>query len=128
MASVILVAAWFLSVAGKAGSLDGDMATRALMAASGLVIAMLGNGVPKQLKPPRASVVAERRMQSGLRRVGWIMSLAGLGFALTWIVAPQAVAWPISLGVMALGFFLGIVTILGCRTGGSERSAEIAPR
>lgn len=128
MASVILVAAWFLSTAGKAGSLDGDMATRALMAASGLVIAMLGNSVPKQLKPPRTSLVAERRMQSGLRRVGWIMSLAGLAFALTWIVAPQAVAWPFSLGLMALGFFLAMVTILGCRTGGSERSAGIAPR
>lgn len=127
LASIILGAAWFLSIAREAGILDGDMSTRALMAASGLVIAMLGNSVPKQLKRPRTTVAAERRMQSGLRRVGWIMSLAGLAFALTWIVAPQVVAWPLSLSLMALGFLLAVVTILRCRTGRSERSAEIAP-
>jgi len=127
MAALILVAAWYLAAAGDAGRLDGDMSIRALMAASGLVIAMLGNSVPKQLKRPRASLAAEGRMQTGLRRTGWIMSLCGLAFALTWIVAPVAVAWPLSLGLMALGFVLAVVTILRCRSGGSAPSAGAAP-
>ena len=97
------------------------------MAASGLVIAICGNSVPKQLKRPRTSVEAERRTQSGLRRVGWIMSLAGLAFALTWIVAPEAIAWSLSLGFMALGFTLAVATILRCRTSGPAGSPEIAP-
>lgn len=119
VAAAILGAAWFLSSAGRAGIIDGDMATRAVMAASGLFIAMLGNGVPKQLKRPRASVDAERRMQSGLRRVGWTMSLAGLAFALIWIVAPEAVARPLSLAWMALAFMFVVATILRCRSGAS---------
>ena len=127
VAFLTLGAAWFLSTASKAGILDGDMSTRALMAASGLVIAIFGNSVPKQLKRPRTSFEAERRMQSGLRRVGWIMSLAGLAFALTWIVAPEAIAWSLSLGFMTLGFTLAVATILRCRTSGPAGSSEIAP-
>lgn len=128
LALIILAAAWFLSAAGKAGILDGDVSTRALMAASGLAIAMLGNSVPKQLIRPLNSSEGERRRQSGLRRVGWIMALAGLAFSLTWIVAPEAVAWPLSLGLMALGFILAVMAILRCRTGGPDRSAETASR
>lgn len=127
VATAILAAAWFLSYAGRSGLIDGEMSTRALMAASGLVVAMFGNRVPKQLKRPRASIEAERRMQSGLRRVGWIMSLAGLAFALTWLIAPQTIAWPLSLGLMALGFVLAVVTILRCRTVGSNRPARTMP-
>jgi len=120
VATAILAGAWFLSYAGRYGMIDGDMSTRALMAASGLVVAMFGNRIPKQLKRPRASIEAERRMQSGLRRVGWIMSLVGLAFALTWLIAPQTIAWPLSLGLMALGFVLAVATILRCRTVGSN--------
>lgn len=126
VAALMMGAAWFLSYAGKAGVLDGDMSTRALMAASGLVVAMLGNSVPKQLKRPRSSLEAERRMQAGLRRVGWIMLLAGLAFALTWVVAPQGVAKPLSMSVMVVGFILALVTIVRCRTGSSDRSTGIS--
>ena len=126
VAALVMGASWFLSYAGDAKILDGDMSTRALMAASGLVIAMLGNGVPKELKRPRNSLEAERRMQTGLRRVGCIMMLAGVAFALTWIVAPQGVATPLSMSIMAIGFILALATIMRCRTSRSDRSAKIS--
>lgn len=117
VAVAILAATYFLSVAGKMGLVDGDVGTRAVMAVTGLIVAILGNGVPKQLKRPRASVEAERRMQAGLRRVGWTMTLGGLAFGLTWVIAPEAVAWPLSLALMGVAFMVALATVLRCWAG-----------
>lgn len=122
VAVAILAATYFLSVAGKMGLVDGDVGTRAVMAVTGLIVAILGNGVPKQLKRPRASVEAERRMQAGLRRVGWTMTLGGLAFGLTWVIAPQAVAWPLSLALMGVAFMVALATVLRCWAGSVQPS------
>lgn len=122
VAVAILAATYFLSVAGKMGLVDGDVGTRAVMAVTGLIVAILGNGVPKQLKRPRASVEAERRMQAGLRRVGWTMTLGGLAFGLTWVIAPEAVAWPLSLALMGVAFVIALATVLRCWAGSVQPS------
>jgi hypothetical protein len=122
VAVAILAATYFLSVAGKMGLVDGDVGTRAVMAVTGLIVAILGNGVPKQLKRPRASVEAERRMQAGLRRVGWTMTLGGLAFGLTWVIAPEAVAWPLSLALMGVAFMVALATVLRCWAGSVQPS------
>lgn len=115
VAVAILAAAVFLRFAEGSGLLDGDAGTRAFMAATGLIIAWMGNVVPKQLKRPRDSLAAERRVQTALRRVGWVMTLAGLIFAGAWIVAPEAVAEPLSMIVLGAAFLVTAVTALSCR-------------
>ena len=117
LAAVMLAATYFLTLAGKAGIVDGDIGTRAIMAITGLVVAILGNSVPKTLKRPRPSVESERRIQAGLRQVGWTMMVGGLAFSLVWVIAPEAVAWPLSLAVMGIAFVIALVTILRCRSG-----------
>jgi hypothetical protein len=117
VAVAILASAAFLKFAGQAGLLDGDGGTRAIMAAEGLVLAAIGNGVPKQLKRPRSSPVAERRVQAALRRVGWAMTLAGVAVGALWVIAPVAWAQPLSLTVLGAAFLVAVQAILGCRAG-----------
>lgn len=122
LAAVMLAATYFLTLAGKAGMVNNDVGTRAVMAMTGLIVAMLGNSVPKTLKQPRSSAELEQRIQAGLRQVGWTMMLGGLAFSLAWVIAPGAIVWPLSLAVMGIVFVIALVEILRCRFGAAQPS------
>lgn len=106
-----------------AGMLDGSVGTRAAMLANGVIVALFGNLTPKSLKAPRHSIEAERRVQSALRRTGWAITLAGLAYALVWLVAPEAFAQPVSLAVLGLAVLYTLMLALRCRMRGDDGAA-----
>jgi len=124
LAAVIFTAAVGLRLAEGEGLLDGDAGTRTFMTATGLLVAAMGNGVPKRLKRLRATPEAERRVQAALRRVGWTMTLAGLVFAGLWLAAPEATAEPISLAALGLALAVAVFSIFACRTGAAGTPAS----
>lgn len=128
VAVAILASAAFLKFAGQSGLIDGDAGTRAVMAASGLVLAAIGNGVPKQLKRARSSLAAERRVQAALRRVGWAVTLAGVFIGALWVTTPEAWARPLSLTVLGAAFLVAVQAILACKASVPDASDAPAGR
>ena len=79
--ALALAATW----ARRLGHLDGDMVTRLVIGANGLMIASFGNRMPKAFVP---SDCARR-----VRRVGgWSLVLSGLVYTGLWALAPIPVA------------------------------------
>jgi cobalamin synthase len=114
----ILGATFALRELVEGGMLDGSVGTRAFMLANGVIVALFGNRIPKTLLPPSRSAEAERRRQAALRSSGWVMTLAGLLYALLWLIAPEAFAQPVSLGVLALATFYTFYRAARCKLGG----------
>lgn len=115
LAAALLAAAALLKFGSHSGWLDGDSATRFLMAFMGLLVASMANAVPKQLKSPRADLDAERRVQAGLRRVGWTMTLAGVVCFGVWLTLPQTAAWLISVPALGSAVVVALTTLWSCR-------------
>jgi uncharacterized membrane protein len=107
----------------NAGLLDGSAGVRAAMIANGIIVALFGNATPKTLRAPRHSVEAERRVQSALRRTGWVMTLAGLIYALLWVTTPEDFAQPLSMGVLGLAVVYVGVMAVRCRMRGDDSAA-----
>jgi len=82
----IVVLALACTYARRQGLLDGDMVTRLVIGANGLMIAWWGNRLPKAFVP---SACARR-----VRRVaGWSLALSGLVYAGLFLFAPLPVAY-----------------------------------
>jgi hypothetical protein len=100
VAGFILAAAAGLKYAQFAQVIDADTARRAIQVIIGLVLAVYGNFMPKDIARAR-SVRAQARVQSALRVGGWAMALAGLIHAGLWAFAPIAVAHLAAMAVVA---------------------------
>jgi hypothetical protein len=92
-----------------------ELAKRALGALLGAVVAGYANAIPKvfparalQRCPPAAD-------QAARRFAGWAMMLGGLGYMLTWLVAPLDVASLIGGGVLGAALLLAVLRCV--RTG-----------
>jgi dipeptide/tripeptide permease len=87
-AGLILAAALSLGLAEQLGVLDGGMSERAMGVFIGAVLVVCGNSIPKTLKP-LAQEKCEPASEQALRRfAGWTFVLAGLGYAIAWLVVP----------------------------------------
>lgn len=96
--AVALAASW----ARKLGYIDHDTTTRVVIGLNGLMIAWIGNRMPKAVAPSAA--VRE------VKRVGgWSMVLSGLVYAGLWAFAPIPVA--VAGGCAAI--ILGIAVTFG---------------
>jgi hypothetical protein len=100
---------------GSLGILDGDVGTRIFMVSIGILVAASGNQAPKLLDAPRASPTAERLVQRATRRPGWVMTLAGIFYAIVWIVAPEDFAQLSSVGVLGCAVIYTVAQMLHCR-------------
>ncbi|WP_404337009.1 ammonium transporter [Sphingomonas sp. MMS12-HWE2-04] len=96
------------SFARKLGYLDGDMVTRLVVGLNGLMIASIGNRMPKLVVP---STCARRVQRIG----GWAMVLSGLLYTALWALAPIPVALIAGTGAIALGMALTIGYSLALR-------------
>jgi hypothetical protein len=77
-----------LTLARSYGLVDGDdVARRSTGALIGLVLVMIGNGMPKNL-PPLSSGCDGARQQAFHRLTGWTWVLCGLGSAIGWLALP----------------------------------------
>lgn len=81
----ILVVALVASFARKQGYVDSETVTRVVIGLSGLMIASLGNRMPKTFVP-NAGARQARRVAS------WSLVLSGLVYAGLWAFAPIPVA------------------------------------
>ena len=84
-AAGIIVVALAASYARKQGWIDPDTVTRVVIGLNGLMIAWIGNRMPKAVAPS-ASVAKVKRVG------GWSMVLSGLVYAGLWAFAPTRVA------------------------------------
>ncbi|WP_267397530.1 MULTISPECIES: ammonium transporter [unclassified Sphingomonas] len=98
----IVATALAASLARHLGYVDGDTVTRLVIGLNGLMIAWMGNRMPKRFVP---SACARQ-----LRRVtGWSLLLSGLVYAGLWAFAPIPVA--VTGGCAAVGG--GLIVTLG---------------
>ncbi|QIK97161.1 SdpI family protein [Sphingomonas sp. HDW15A] len=86
----------------EAELIDGDTATRIVLAVTGLMVAWYGNRMPKTFTP---SASARRANRVG----GWSMALSGLLYAGLWALAPFDVALWVGCGAI----FAGIMVTAG---------------
>ena len=101
-------------------SISADAARRVIQVLIGLILAAYANLMPKDIGPWRGSIRAAARSQSALRVGGWSMTLAGLGYAGLWAVAPIAIADVASMLVVAVAMLVtvayGVWTFVSCRS------------
>ena len=85
---------------------DQSFARRLTMALVGVLLAMIGNATPKRLTPLSALGCDGARNQAFQRFTGWIWFMAGLTYAMVWLVMPLDVAKPLSVMVVVAGLLL----------------------
>ena len=105
LAVLFLLTAAGLRYAADSGMIAEDMATRIVMALTGLGLAAYANIMPKQLGRARRSPQAEARAQSALRFGGWALTLAGLAYAFLWGFAPISIARAAAMTVLGAATF-----------------------
>lgn len=85
VAGALIAAALAATGARQAGWIDADAVNRIVMGATGLILAWVGNRMPKRFAP-----AAQAR---AVNRVGgWSMAISGLVYAVLWVFAPFDVA------------------------------------
>ena len=85
---------------------DQDLSRRLTMALVGVLLAMIGNATPKRLTPLSALACDGARNQAFQRFSGWTWFMAGLTYAMVWLVMPLDVAKPLSVVVIVAGMLL----------------------
>ena len=105
-AGLLIAAALAATAARQAGWIDGDTVTRIVMAGTGLMLAWVGNRMPKAWVPQAAA----RRVN---RVAGWSQAISGLVYGGLWAFAPFDVAVWGGGGAIVLGI---AVTVGYCAT------------
>ena len=106
-AGALIAAALAATAARQAGWIDGEAATRIVMGGTGLMLAWVGNRMPKRFVP---AAQARRVNRVG----GWSMAISGLVYGALWAFAPFEVALWGGCAAVILGM---AVTIGYCLTG-----------
>jgi hypothetical protein len=106
LAVFILGAAAALRYAENLGHVSPESAKRAMQVLIGLILAAYANFMPKDVGQWRASARAVPKSQSALRVGGWSLTLAGLGYAGIWAVAPIAFADVAATAIVAIAMLV----------------------
>ncbi|MBA4805451.1 MAG: ammonium transporter [Brevundimonas sp.] len=85
VAAALVGAALAATAARQAGWIDADAVNRIVMGGIGLMLAWVGNRMPKRFVPAAQA----RRVN---RVAGWSMAISGLVYAGLWVFAPFDVA------------------------------------
>jgi len=102
LAGTLVAGSLCLTLATGLGAVvDPDVARRAMMLVLGLVLMVIGNGLPKKLTPLAALRCDAAQTQAFHRLAGWTWVLAGLALAIAWAVLPADVAKPLSMVPLA---------------------------
>ncbi len=100
------------TLARTLGLIDGDMVTRLVIGANGIMIAWYGNRMPKALAPSvKARQVA--------RVAGWSLVLSGTVYALLWAFAPIPVAVAAGCAAVIAGMAVTLGYCLSLRRRGN---------
>ena len=96
---LMLASAWVL----KRVSPDPDLPMRVTMVLLGLYYVVSGNALPRRFTARAAQRPNAARIQARQRFAGWTYVLAGLAFAVAWVVLPTNVAEPLSVAFLLGG-------------------------
>ncbi|HEY0600936.1 ammonium transporter [Brevundimonas sp.] len=113
VAGALIGAALAATAAKQAGWIDGDTVTRIVMGGTGLMLAWVGNRMPKRFVPAEQA----RRVN---RVGGWSMAVSGLIYGALWAFAPFGVALWAGCAAVILGM---AVTVGYCLTGARRGAA-----
>ena len=94
---------------------NGEIAQRIVQIAIGLMVAAYGNVAPRQLVRYDPDAAGPSRRQALIRFSGWVFTLAGLAYALAWLVAPYDSAPFWSMAPMAFGVAVVLLRCAGER-------------
>lgn len=104
-----------LALAKTLGVVHGDFVLRAVSAAMGFALVVLGNALPKVLTPPEAMRCAPEQMQKIQRLSGWMFVIAGFVYMAAWIFLPLTEAATIAVAscgaIVAFVLFRAVWTI-----------------
>jgi hypothetical protein len=123
-ALLIVVIAFVLKRAAAFHVVSGDIPMRGFQVLMGLVIASYGNAIPKNLLRIRED--EDGRIQSLRRTCGWLLTVAGLGFAAVWAWAPLSEAADWSMAVVATA--IGLIAVCVLLTHMAQRRTGQPPR
>jgi hypothetical protein len=98
----LLTVAAGLTYARRMGLVGIDIPARGTMIASGMLVAIYGNAIPKVI------TVTSPGARSVQRVAGWAFVLAGLAYAAIWILAPLGSA-PIASMIVVAAAMLGVL-------------------
>jgi len=103
LAGFVVAGSLLLTVAHKIfGWIDSETTTRGVMVLIGLMLAAVGNSMPKQQEGPPPQSVGEISARQSITRVGgWAMLLGGLIWAGLWAFAPRGLAQVGSIAAVA---------------------------
>ena len=106
------------SYALKHAGTGPDLPMRVTMVLLGLYFVVSGNALPRRFTARAAQRPNSAGIQAGQRFAGWTFVLAGLAFALAWIVLPTDVAEPLSVAFLVGGSLMVFVrTYRACMRG-----------
>lgn len=114
-AVAILAVALAVTWARRQGVMDGEAVTRVVIGLNGLMLAWIGNRLPK-MAAPTAAIGKVKRVG------GWAMVLSGLVYAALWAFAPMSVAVAAGSAAIISGI---MVTTAYCLT---QRAKAALPR
>jgi hypothetical protein len=101
----LLTVAAGLTYARRMGWVDIDIPARGTMIASGMLVAIYGNAIPKVIKTTSPGARSVQRF------AGWAFVLSGLAYAAIWLLAPLDMAPDASM--IAVGSALVAVIAYG---------------
>jgi hypothetical protein len=120
-AGVVLILSGGAKLLERFDLLGGEeFSHRMVRALTGLVLAYIGNSIPKTLTPLDRLCCDPARVQAFQRWSGWIWLLAGVGYAIVWLVAPLDLATPISMAVLVIAIALGLTLLIWLRRSGQS--------
>jgi hypothetical protein len=117
LAGLIIAVSLGVKLLALLGLEYGTGPDRAFGIVLGLILAIMGNMLPKMLKPLSVIPAVNVRRQSAQRFSGWAFSIAGLGYAAAWAFAPLARAAEVSMAVCGTALMLVLASwALGSRS------------
>lgn len=108
-AGAILAIALAGALARRLGYVDGDTVTRIVVGLNGLMIAWMGNRMPKTFVPSACARQARRV-------AAWSLVISGLIYAALWAFAPIPVAVAGGCGAVLAGIAVTVGYCLSLRT------------
>jgi len=112
MAGLILALAVAVNLADDRGFIEASTAERAMGVATGLVLVVFANFMPKNLGPLSESRCGPGKGQNLRRFAAWTFVLAGLGHSLIWLTFPIPLAHIWAKVIVASGLVLVVASVL----------------
>lgn len=128
VAGLMLAGAQVITLFDTLGDFDPDRLERIWGVGIGVVLAIMGNVLPKILGPLAAQRCSESKTQSIQRFAGWSFVLAGLSYAIVWLVLPVTQANTVATLIVLSSLILVVLRCTWAFTIARDASSAIRRR